>query len=215
MPAYETLAGQYDAWFEANRLAYESEIRALKSFSAPAGPRRLEVGVGTGRFAVPLGVTIGIEPALAMAEFARGRGLKVIRAVAEALPFAAAAFDQVLMVTVLCFVNDPVRALAEAARVLTASGQLLIGMIDKDSPLGRLYEARRHESPFYRNARFYQVDQVLGWLGPSGFRLEGVGQTLFRKVSEITSLEPVTAGHGEGGFVVISARKVDSPAAAA
>jgi ubiquinone/menaquinone biosynthesis C-methylase UbiE len=214
MPVFETLAGEYDAWFENNRLVYESEIRALKTFWAP-GRRHLEVGVGTGRFAVPLGVSVGVEPARAMAAIARRRGIRVIRAVAEALPFAAGSFDQVLMVTVLCFFTDPVLALTEAARVLTASGQLLIGMIDKDSPLGRLYEARRHESPFYRNARFYPVSRVLGWLRRLGFRPEGVAQTIFRGVSEISSLEPVKAGHGEGGFVVISARKVDRTAAAA
>jgi hypothetical protein len=34
-------------------------------------------------------------------------------------------------------------------------------------------------------------------------------------LAEITSLEPVQAGFGAGGFVVISARKVDGAAPAA
>ncbi len=63
--------------------------------------------MGTGRFAVPLGIKIGVEPAAAMAIMAQRRGIKVYRAVAEALPFRSDSFDLVVMVTVLCFLRDP------------------------------------------------------------------------------------------------------------
>jgi ubiquinone/menaquinone biosynthesis C-methylase UbiE len=211
---FEASAREYDAWFEENRLCYESELRALKTF---AGPHRhgLEIGVGTGRFAVPLGITVGLEPARAMAVIAQARGIQVIRAVAEALPFARDSFDLVAMVTTLCFFRDPFLALKEATRVLTPSGQLLIGMIDQDSPLGRLYEANRGRSPFYREARFYGASQVLAWLRDLAYRDERLCQTVFRGLHEITTREPVRAGYGEGGFVVISVRKVDGTASAA
>jgi ubiquinone/menaquinone biosynthesis C-methylase UbiE len=211
---FETAAREYDAWFEANRLIYESEIQALKTFAGPQG-RGLEIGVGTGRFALPLGIGVGLEPAWAMAAIARERGIQVIRGVAEALPFARASFDLVAMVTTLCFFQDPFLALSEATRVLTSPGQLLIGMIDKDSPLGRLYEANREKSKFYRAARFYGVGPVLAWLRELGYREVRLGQTIFRGLSEITRPEPVQEGYGQGGFVVISARKVDGAASAA
>jgi ubiquinone/menaquinone biosynthesis C-methylase UbiE len=211
---FEASAREYDAWFEAHRLSYESEIRAVKTF---AGPHRrgLEIGVGTGRFAVPLGIAVGLEPAGAMAAMARARGIQVIRAVAEALPFAGNSFDLVAMVTTLCFFRDPFLALKEATRVLTPSGQLLIAMIDKNSPLGRIYEANRTKSTFYREARFYGVSQVLAWLSDLGYQHERLCQTIFTGLNEITRLEPVRAGYGDGGFVVISARKVDGAASAA
>jgi ubiquinone/menaquinone biosynthesis C-methylase UbiE len=205
---FETSAREYDAWFEDHHLCYESEVRALKALSHPSR-RGLEVGVGTGRFAVPLGIAVGVEPARAMAAIARARGVQVIQAVAEALPFGQASFDLAAMITALCFFRDPFLALTEATRVLSSPGQILIGMIDKDSPLGRLYEAKRLESKFYRDARFYGVRQVLAWLRDLGYRDEHVGQTIFKGLAEISSLEPVQAGYGEGGFVVISARKVD------
>jgi ubiquinone/menaquinone biosynthesis C-methylase UbiE len=211
---FETSAREYDDWFEDHRLCYESEVRALKTL---AGPHRrgLEVGVGTGRFAVPLGITVGIEPAGAMAAQARARGIQVIQGVAEALPVTRASFDLVAVITALCFFRDPILALTEATRVLTSPGQILIGMIDRDSPLGRLYEANRLKSKFYRDARFYGVGQVLAWLRDLGYRDEHVCQTIFRGLAEITSLEPVQAGFGAGGFVVISARKVDGAASTA
>jgi ubiquinone/menaquinone biosynthesis C-methylase UbiE len=205
---FESSAQEYDAWFEKHRFCYESELQALKTL---AGPHRrgLELGVGTGRFATPLGIAVGIEPARAMAAIALERGVQVIQALAEALPFPQDSFDLVTIITALCFFRDPFQALMEATRVLTPSGRLLIGMIDKDSPLGRLYEANRLQSKFYRDARFYGVRDVLTWLKSLGYTNEKLCQTIFKGLSEITEPEPVRDGFGVGGFVVISARKVD------
>jgi len=203
---FEESAQEYDAWFDRNPSAYESEILALKKFLAPP-VRGLEIGVGTGRFAVPLGIEVGVEPAAAMAVMAHRRGIKVYRAVAEALPFRGESFDLVVMVTVLCFLRDPFLSLTEATRVLKPGGQILIGLIDRDSPLGQYYEAHKEKSNFYRQANFYAAGQVLVWLARLGCRKVEVCQTLFGELSEITHLEPVMDGHGEGGFVVIAAQK--------
>jgi SAM-dependent methyltransferase len=203
---FEESAQEYDAWFDKHRLVYESEIRALKRFMGSGGIG-LEIGVGTGRFAVPLGIKIGVEPAKGMADMARQRGIRVIRAVGEFLPFRNASFHLALLVTTLCFLRDPQRALAEATRSLKPGGQILIGMIDRDSPLGRSYEAHKQESTFYRQANFYSISQVLEWLTRLNYREVEVCQTLFRKLSDITHLEPVREGHGDGGFVVIAAQK--------
>ena len=203
---FDELAEKYDAWFDRYPLVYESEILALKKFLAPQ-VRGLEIGVGTGRFAVPLGIDVGVEPAESMAKLARRRGIKVFRAVAEALPFRRDSFGLVVMVTVICFLRDPFLSLVEATRVLKPGGQIIIGMIDKDSPLGRSYEAHKHESEFYRQARFYSVSQAVGWLEKLAYKAVETCQTIFKDLQGITSLEPVRKGRGEGGFVAISARK--------
>ena len=83
---FDELAQEYDKWFDENRFAYESEVLALRKF-IPENGKSLEVGVGSGRFAVPLAVQIGVEPAKGMADIARKRGIKVVRAKAEGLPF--------------------------------------------------------------------------------------------------------------------------------
>ena len=203
---FEESAQEYDAWFDRHPLVYESEILALKKFLFPT-VRGLEIGVGAGRFAVPLGIAVGVEPAAAMAVMAHRRGIKVYRAVAEALPFRGESFDLVVMVTVLCFFRDPFLSLAEATRVLKPGGQILIGMIDKDSPLGQSYEAQQQESKFYHRARFYAVNQTVGWLEKLAFKNVETCQTIFQDYKDITILEPARTGHGEGAFVVISARK--------
>jgi SAM-dependent methyltransferase len=128
-------------------------VRALLPWSG----RGLEIGVGSGRFAAPLGVEFGIDPAAEMLAYARARGVRVACAVAEALPFADAAFDYALVVTTICFVDDAAAMLAEARRVLKPGGELVIGFIDRTSDLGRHYLAHREENVFYRDARFYSA----------------------------------------------------------
>lgn len=203
---FQQHAQEYDEWFERNRFAYESEILAVKRL-LPEWTNGLEVGVGTGRFAVPLGIRVGVEPAKAMAEIARKRGIEVYEGKAEALPFPDSSFDLVLLIVTLCFVEDPLQALREAKRVLTPGGYLIIGTIDGDSFLGRLYEAKRKESKFYRHARIYPIRQILNWLEQLELQDVRTCQTIFKNPQEITDIEPIKEGYGEGGFVVISARK--------
>ena len=203
---FETLAQEYDDWFVRNESAYRSELAAVKAFLPPSG-HGLEIGVGTGRFAAPLGIKVGVEPAKAMAEIARKRGIKVYEAYAEKLPFEDESFDFVLMVTVLCFLADPCQALREATRVLKPEGRLIIGMIDRDSPLGRVYEANKGKSKFYRQAKFHPVGQVLKWLEDLGYADLKTCQTIFQDPATIKAPQPVNAGHGEGVFVVIAGEK--------
>jgi ubiquinone/menaquinone biosynthesis C-methylase UbiE len=203
---FEELAQEYDDWFVRHELAYQSELAALKTFMPPPG-RGLEIGVGTGRFAGPLGIKFGVEPARAMAAIARTRGLEVIRGYAEALPLADGSFDSVLLVTVLCFLADPWQALREATRVLKPQGRLIVGMIDPHSPLGRSYEENQARSKFYRQAKFHSVSQTLRWLADLGYQDLQTCQTIFQDLDTLTAPEPVQTGHGAGVFAVIAGQK--------
>jgi hypothetical protein len=53
----------------------------------PKSGTGVEIGVGTGRFAEPLGIRVVIEPSKAMRRMAQKRGIEVIDGVAESLPF--------------------------------------------------------------------------------------------------------------------------------
>jgi SAM-dependent methyltransferase len=163
--------------------------------------------VGTGRFSVPFGITTGVEPSEAMAKIARNRGITVHDATAEHLPFDEESLDFALMVTTICFLEDPLQALREIKRILRPGGRIIIGMLDRDSPLGKVYESNKKGSKFYRDAHFHSIREVLEFLKMSGYGHMCIVQTIFRRPDDITSLEPVKEGHGEGLFVVISAEK--------
>jgi SAM-dependent methyltransferase len=197
-------AEDYDAWFERNRWAYRSELSALAEI-IPEG-RGLEIGVGSGRFAAPLGIPIGLDPSLPMLRMARARGVTVVRGRAEGLPFRDGAFDFAILVTVLCFVRDPSAALKEARRVVRQGGWLLVGILDKDSSLGRKYQVKAESSLFYRRARFLSTIEVRELLEKVGCRPERTWQTIFSDPSSLTAPEEAREGHGKGLFVVISAR---------
>ena len=199
-------ANEYDLWFEKNRPAYESEIALLKKLIPDTGIG-LEIGIGTGRFSYVLGIEWGIDPAHNMLLLAKKRGIKVLKAEAEALPFKDSSFDFVAMITVLSFLSSPITALKEAKRVVRDRGYLIIGMIDAESALGRAYESKKEKSKFYSHARFYPVKDLISWLKGLQFCVVEIYQTLFQD----TCHAPIKKGYGEGGFVGILAKKWANP----
>lgn len=201
---------RYDAWFGEHAFAYLSELLALRPF-VPWQGRGLEIGVGTGRFAAPLGVGVGLDPAPAMLAHAAARGIEVVEGVAEHLPFADHSFDHALLVTTLCFLDAPDQALREARRVLTPDGRLVIGFVDRNSALGQLYAQRREQSLFYREATFRSAEEVEQLLLGSGFAIEAWGQTLAQAPDEMCEIDPLRPGHGQCPFVVVAASPACAP----
>ena len=203
---YQNHANQYDKWFEDNQSVYEAELRAIKSF-IPGNQYSLEIGVGTGRFAAPLGIRIGIEPAESMRTIARQRSINVLGGVAEYLPFKDSSFTLVVMITVVCFVNDICKTFSEAFRVLSNDGSIVIGMIDRSSPLGQIYLKHKQNSLFYKYATFYSVDEMLKIMKQTGFDNFSFRQTIFGDISKISESETVRTGYKTGLFVVIRGEK--------
>ncbi|KPJ63675.1 MAG: methyltransferase type 11, partial [Syntrophobacter sp. DG_60] len=181
---FESYPFQYEDWFEKNKFTYLSELKAIEE-QLPNSGNGIEIGVGSGRFAAPLGIKIGIEPSKKMREIAKRRGIVAIGGVAEFLPFRNSLFDFALMVTTICFLDNIETAFKEAYRVIRANGQLIIGFVDKDSPIGRLYQKRKKESVFYKIATFYSVDEVIYYLRKTGFKEFDLSQTIFHHLSAI------------------------------
>ena len=202
---FEDHVQDYDAWFERYPLVYAAELRAVRSL-LPASGLGLEVGVGSGRFAGPLQVGMGLDPSPAMLALARGRGVRIACGLAEALPVQSGVLDYLLLVTVLCFLAEPLQALREARRVVRRGGTLLVAFIDRLSPLGQEYEDKQAASLFYQDAKFYGVEEALDLCREAGFTDFAIRQTLVGPLNEIGPNEPVQADWGQGGLVVLAAR---------
>lgn len=196
----------YERWFDENKCVYLSEIEAVKSLLPKEG-RGIEIGVGSGRFASPLGIDLGLEPSTKMRELAIEHDIITIDGSAENIPIGSSAFDYVLMVTTVCFLDDLIKSFFEVNRILKMNGKFLIGFIDRNSKIGKFYEEHKNENPFYKYAEFYSTEELISVLERSGFSNFEYRQTLFSPLAEVKTLEPVLKGFGKGSFVVISATK--------
>ncbi len=198
----------YEGWYDKYPEVFKSELLAIREMLAelPENLRGLEVGVGTGRFAQALGIREGVEPSGPMAQKALKRGVEIMDATAERLPYADLQFDFVLFVTI-CHLRDVQLALEEAFRVLKKEGAVIVGFLDRERPIAREYWARRKRSTFFRNARFYDSDHIQALLRATGFSILKVNQTLFGALDEVKEAQLPRPGSGEGSFVTILASK--------
>jgi ubiquinone/menaquinone biosynthesis C-methylase UbiE len=161
MPAHRLFAALYDRVVIAGpERAGLREMRA--ELLAAARGRVLELGAGTGLNLAHYGDQVTelvlTEPDPHMARRLRDRAAEiqipseVVEAGAEQLPFGDDSFDTVVGTLVLCTVEDPPRAVAEAARLLKPDGRLL------------LIEHVRADDP--RRARWQdRFERPWGWLG--------------------------------------------------
>ena len=201
---FDRYVKEYDMWYNKNQFAYLSELEVLKKVLPKKGTG-LEIGVGTARFAAPLGIKFGIDTSRKMLKIARARGIDVKLASGENLPFNNSLFDYVIVINTLCFVKHPLKVLEEAKRVLKKTGKIIVGIIDKNSFLGKTYQKKK--SLFYNKAHFLGVKEVINLLRTVGLKRISCYQTLFSFPDDITLIEKPRRGFGTGGFVVISAHR--------
>lgn len=203
---FEEYTEKYEDWFEENRYAYQSEVNAIKEI-LPGFKSAVEIGVGSGKFALPLNIKLGIEPSARMRKIAESRGINVIDAAAEDLPFKDIGFDLVLMVTTLCFLDDAKKAFSEVYRILKLDGYFINGFVDKNSRVGIIYQKNKHKSIFYNIASFYSTEEVIELLKEAGFKNFEFRQTIFNTLDKVVDVEPVKEGYGEGSFIAVRAQK--------
>ncbi len=156
---FDKYYNEYDLWFEENNDIYTEELNFIKKH-INTHKKGIEIGVGTGRFAIPLNIKYGIEPSLNMAKIAFQRGIKVIIGKAEQIPIKDNSFDFVLLNTVICFFDDLKESFKEIGRILRKNGYLYIFFIDKDTTLGKVYEEKKSKNKFYKYAHFFSKEEV-------------------------------------------------------
>lgn len=173
---FEAHATEYDEWFDSERGSqiFNAELECLRQAVHVDTDRWLEVGVGSGRFASALRVRFGVDLSPAMVRKAAERNVDAYVASGENLPFENAAFDGVLMVCTICFLNEPEVVLRECLRVLKSSAVFVIAFIPSDSRWGAYYATlSKRGHAFYSLAQFYTTREVKMLSENTGFEFRG------------------------------------------
>lgn len=204
---FELYAPEYDEWFDRFPYIFQSEVEALREMLPAGESHGIEVGLGTGRFSKALGIKEGVEPSFSMRKIAVTRGVEVMDAVAEKLPYKDLHFDFVIMASCISYFFSMKKAFQEANRVLKKGGCIIIGFIEKDSPIAREYEEKRLKSTFYKHAIFYHTAKIAKVMDEAGFKDLEYVQTLFGTLNEIDELQPFIPGYGSGSYVVVKGIK--------
>jgi SAM-dependent methyltransferase len=165
---FEYYAGDYDRWFDEHDDVYQAQLRMLRG-TLPGFGCGLEVGVGSGRFAVPLAIPCGIDPSRELIRIAKRRGIEGVRGEGEHLPYRPGSFDYVLMMTVICYLDDVIAVFHEVNRVLIPGGTLVVGFIEKGGKIQRIYQHEPVKGRFLPYAKFRTVSEVDGFFRDAGF----------------------------------------------
>lgn len=207
---FNDLASGYDEWFdEKGKLIFEIELKALREILPGLPKPWLEIGVGSGRFAMELGIETGIDPSIKLVEMARKRGIRAVWGSGEQQVFEEVSFGTVFLITTLCFLDSPLKVFQEVHRILLPGGKMVLGLILKDSPWGQYYEQKKKKRhPIYKYASFYRCSEVARLTLQAGFAGERIISTLLQKPGEVWCLEEPREGYyQEGGFVIIVTAK--------
>jgi SAM-dependent methyltransferase len=126
LPRYDGLA----EWYEEFRpVLSDDEIQALARLLGPGNGSCLDLGCGTGlptAAVAELGWSVvGVDVSSDLLEVARTRGVEVLEARADALPFDDASFDAAISVWTHTDIDDFGAAVAEVARVLRRGAPLV------------------------------------------------------------------------------------------
>lgn len=204
--AFDLQAEEYNLWYQKNKEVLESECKLIKSFNLKG--LGIEIGVGTGVFAPCSNISIGIDPAIKMLKIAKNKGIDVVRAVGETLPFKGEIFDFVIMIATLCFLERPRDVLKETWRVLKNRGSLVVCILPKDSKWGELYEKKKSEGhEIYKFAHFYTFKDAISLINDTGFKVVMSRSTLRQPPGETFKAEEPEDGFQGHGFACIKAVK--------
>lgn len=222
------LAAAYARWRSSHvgQVTERLERDLVFSLAGPlAGCRVLDAGTGDGTYAIEAaarGATaIGIDLDDAMLAAARQRArardieIGLVRAPIEAIPVGDGSIDVVLAITVLCFVENPVDALHEVARVLAPGGRCVLGELARWSTWAATRRVRGWlGDATWRRARFWSRGELVSLVESVGLRVVEVRGAVHFPRSNLAAraLAPFDARLGRlhapgAAFIALAAEK--------
>jgi len=146
----------------------------------PPGRLTLDLGCGEGRLPRDLGErgyrVVGLDVTPALVDLAREAdpGGEYVLGDAAALPFEDASFDLVLAFMSLMDMDDPARAILEAARVLVRGGRFCVALEHPINSAGA-FVAREPGSPFVIEGSYLEPHRYANAVEKDGLQMTFTG----------------------------------------
>jgi len=212
---FDNFGKRYNTWYDKpfGKSAFNLEKGCIASLCENLRRPFLEIGVGTGRFAKALKVEHGVDTSVGMLRFAKKRGIMAIKGASEKLPFSEKFFGAVFIIVTLCFVDDPLKVIVEASRVLKDEGSIVLGLILKGSAWATFYNKKGETgNVFYKIAKFYSFEDLKAMIEKSGLKVMEISSTIFQApTTNILRPESPRRGYYEkAGFVSMRLAKANS-----
>jgi ubiquinone/menaquinone biosynthesis C-methylase UbiE len=164
---------KYDKWFTTPIgllvKKYESDL-LLQLLRPKSDEFMLDAGCGTGVFTLDIlslrtrviGVDLSLPMLLRAAQKTRGYHFQAVLADISSLPFSENAFDKVVSITALEFIEDAKSAMEELFRVTKRGGRIAVATLNSLSPWADRRKAEAKEGhPLFRKAIFRSPDELL------------------------------------------------------
>lgn len=173
---YDQIAHAYDTRYERN--SYRGVEQAVRGFVGnQPGLQILEVGCGTGHWleflrALPIHLT-GLDLSAGMLVQAQSRlsGIPLVQGTSERLPWRAQSFDRVFCINAFHHFPDKAAFLAEARRILSPAGMMLIVGLDPHSGADQWFVYDYFKESFEIDRQRYPASSLLRtWMRQAGLR---------------------------------------------
>lgn len=135
-----------------------------------------DVGCGNGAFLSGLRGAVGVELSKARARVCKSKGLSVVVADGNYLPFRSESFDTITAIEVIEHTCTPYKMLDEFHRVLSCGGEVFLSTPNLANPLHTLHQMIHRKVNKHHRLGFdpYLISQALELTGFKIERLSGV-----------------------------------------
>jgi len=208
--AFNVDAESYDIWYKhpQGKQVFDAEKNAVNHMIPKQGIG-VEIGAGTGVFAESLTTEertiLCLDPSVEMIKKAKERELPCILGVGDSIPLRKL-IDFGYMITVLEFLNEPIKLFKEVRENSKENHVFSILFINTESNWGDLYrDIGAKGDPVFQHARFYTLEDVSMMLEEVGYRISDAKGTLnsdpMKQEVDVDLVEPSK----QSGVIIVKA----------